>query len=148
MKVIDLLNKIANDEDVPYSVKYNERIYEYVEETKWYLREDLKSELFIDKNKLNDEIEIIEDTQKEDRYINVCGSLFTKSEYDELAKSKEDKKIEKDNLELDIQIFKYNPTDLETLIIREILKNRVKIKEIIDKVNGKDNEQRRNNGFF
>ena len=69
MKVIDLLNKIANGEDVPYSVKYNERIYEYVEETKWYLREDLKSELFIDKNKLNDEIEIIEDTPKEDKKI-------------------------------------------------------------------------------
>lgn len=39
---------------------------------------------------LNDEVEIIEE---EPRNIEVCGSLFTKSEYDRLAQSKEEKKI-------------------------------------------------------
>ena len=32
MKVIDLLNKIANGEEVPYRIKYNGRIYEYADE--------------------------------------------------------------------------------------------------------------------
>ena len=39
---------------------------------------------------LNDEVEIIEE---ELRDIEVCGSLFTKSEYDKLAHSEEEKKI-------------------------------------------------------
>lgn len=64
MKVIDLINKIANGEEVPLVLKYNNKIYEYTKEIEWYLREDLKSELFIDKNRLNDEIEILEEEKK------------------------------------------------------------------------------------
>ena len=64
MKIIDLLNKIANGEEVPLIIKYNNKIYEYTKEIEWYLREDLKSELFIDKNRLNDEVEIIEEEKK------------------------------------------------------------------------------------
>lgn len=63
MKVIDLLNKIANGEEVPLVLKYNNKIYEYTKEIDWYLREDLKSELFIDKSRLNDEVEIIDEKE-------------------------------------------------------------------------------------
>lgn len=61
MKVIDLYNKIAKDEKIPYKIKYNKRIYEYAEEIKWYLRDDMKCELSNSKKCLNDEVEILEE---------------------------------------------------------------------------------------
>ena len=61
MKIIDLLNKIANDEEVPYKIKYNGEIYEYVREMKWYLRNDMKCELCNNTKVLNDEVEILGD---------------------------------------------------------------------------------------
>ena len=66
MKVIDILNKIANGEEVPYRIKYIGKIYEYVEEMKWYLRDDMKCELSNSKKCLNDEVEVIDDEVKED----------------------------------------------------------------------------------
>ena len=45
MKIIDLYVKIANGEEVPYRIRYLGEIYEYVEEMKWYLRDDMKCEL-------------------------------------------------------------------------------------------------------
>lgn len=66
MKVIDLLNKIANKEDVPKKIKYNDNIYElkhsvnhlynYIDDNCDYLEDD-----WYLTNILNDEIEIIED---------------------------------------------------------------------------------------
>ena len=73
MKVIDLLNKIANGEEVPKKIKYDNAIYEYNEQY------DYKNELQINYysvdegidffNKvfcysLNDEVEIIEEEKK------------------------------------------------------------------------------------
>ena len=73
MKVIDLLVKIANGEEVPKKIKYANCIY-YLDD-EWidvcYRREDNKrifEEFFVFEN-LNDEIEIIEDTPKEDKKI-------------------------------------------------------------------------------
>ena len=66
---------------------------------------------------------------EEPRNIEVCGSLFTKSEYDELAKSNEDKKIAK--LIGDWQNV-FNEKIQQDFV--EIILN--KINEIIDKVNG------------
>lgn len=63
MKVIDLLNKIANGEELPYRIIYNGEIYEYVEEMKWYLRDDMKCELNNSKKCLNDEVEVIEENK-------------------------------------------------------------------------------------
>lgn len=48
MKVIELLNKIANGEEVPNRIKYEKHIYEYEEGT--YI--------------LNNELEIIEEPKK------------------------------------------------------------------------------------
>lgn len=93
MKIIDLLDKIANGEEVPLVIKYNNKIYEYTKEIEWYLREDLKSELFIDKNRLNDEVEIIEEKE-------ICHNCHKyPAEYNQtwceycLGISKEEKKI-------------------------------------------------------
>ena len=123
MKIIDLLNKIANGEQ-PKTIKYYDTIYNFEEykgdwgyvnkqygKYKWFAKEidcDLS-------NCLNDEVEIIE---KEPRNIKVCGSFFTKSEYNKLAKTEEDKKIEK------------IPNDFHFTGCEEELAN--KINEIID----------------
>lgn len=66
MKVIDLLNKIANDEEVPNKIKYLTTIYtlrsnlNYYEEDK---ESNFKNGLYyqlIGGSRLNDEIEVIE----------------------------------------------------------------------------------------
>jgi len=69
MKIIELLNKIANKEALPIKIKYENNIYEYkgldyfCEEThKWFFTEGL-DELMLD---LNDEMEIIEEEEFED----------------------------------------------------------------------------------
>lgn len=70
MKVIDLLNKIANGEEVPKRIKYKSIILCYHEEEQdynsyWgrYLFEHLFKK-YETKSFINDEIEIIEDTPK------------------------------------------------------------------------------------
>ena len=71
IKIIDLLNKIANDEEVPKEIIYNDKTYNYVEGRKdnWkYQRiENSKSVGLLEDNIyfcLNDEVEIIEEPKK------------------------------------------------------------------------------------
>ena len=65
MKVIDLLNKIANGEEVPKKIKYNDLEYELDKEQDDYmlvyagLLDDINTF-----NQLNDEVEIIEEDKK------------------------------------------------------------------------------------
>ena len=68
MKVIDLLNKIANGEEVPKKIKYKGSIYTYLEQegNKIYQYEDYNAVLDIQCfEKLNDEVEIIEEQQED-----------------------------------------------------------------------------------
>lgn len=70
MKIIDLLNKIANDEEVPKKIKYNDYIYsakgnaidnfvDYCsEEDEWCFNHYVRYE------NLNDEVEILEEKKK------------------------------------------------------------------------------------
>ena len=80
MKIIDLLNKIANGEEVPKKIIYKDIVREFDYEDKdytckgdkdYYLFHDTLAEGTGDKmvTGLNDEIEIIEDTPKEDKKI-------------------------------------------------------------------------------
>jgi hypothetical protein len=73
IKVIDLLIKIANGEEVPKKIKYYDLIYEFCSRCKQYEHFDkdktLQIKLFEEIVDLNDEIEIIEDTSKEDKKI-------------------------------------------------------------------------------
>ena len=69
IKIIDLLNKIANGEKVPYRVKYYDIIYRFdffAENSKMYVRDEtgLKIYLFEVYNNLNDEAEIIEEEKE------------------------------------------------------------------------------------
>lgn len=90
MKIIDLLNKIAKGEEVPYKIKYKGVIYEKDNDgdIDFYIGEDFDGTLLLEKlddtNELNDEIEIIkevEDKEYEDieelgyKYINTYGNI-------------------------------------------------------------------------
>ena len=64
MKIIDLLNKIAKDEEVP-KIKYDNYILIYNKDEKRFVDENrLNSFYEIDFFELNDEIEIIEEEKK------------------------------------------------------------------------------------
>ena len=73
MKVIDLLNKIANGEEVPKNIKLFGVTFDYIQENETYLSHygkvnllDMNDHLLRNKNikLLNEEIEIIEDKSK------------------------------------------------------------------------------------
>ena len=74
MKVIDLLNKIANNEEVPKKIKYQGDIYLYNEDENVY--EGLEECVTLLENvyecDLNDEIEIIE--EEKDKEINYVST--------------------------------------------------------------------------
>ena len=67
MKVIELLNKIANGEEVPKKIKYEDDIYilldnycYFCEETGEILSQNISAEF----SRLNEEVEIIEEDKK------------------------------------------------------------------------------------
>ena len=71
LRVIDLLNKIANGEEVPKRVLYNEETYSYVERNRLfakYIKEPFNARipyyLFTDVKNIYDEVEIIEEDKK------------------------------------------------------------------------------------
>ena len=92
MKVIDLLNKIANSEEVPKKIKYNDEEFvftSYNSASKNYNNE--LEDLFevLDGSMLNDEVEIIEKRK-----------IPEKLGYFDLTKDKNEKDENGDNLEL------------------------------------------------
>lgn len=132
MKIIDLLNKIANGKEIPKRIIYGNEEYSfnYKDMTYYCCDHDMTDLLNSDLigNILNDEVEIIEE---EPRDIEVCGSFFTKSEYNKLARTEEDKKIEK----ISLSTIEGKPMTLYTGAEVEIIE---KINEIIDYINNKD----------
>lgn len=64
MKVIDLLNKIANEEEVPL-IKYRDKILHWNKETDRFEDKNGMNTLYeMDFSELNDEVEIIEEDKK------------------------------------------------------------------------------------
>ena len=111
MKVIDLLNKIANDEELPEKIKYNDKIWRLASNKTYFIGSDYGYDFWLEHGDdkfedepitLNDEVEIIE----EDKKIKRIGKL----------NQVEDKQ------------------NLNNYILRD------KINEIIDKINGVDKE--------
>lgn len=117
MKVIDLLNKLANGE-VPKKIKYDNDIYEYNKDYQdyGYFNTGIDRYITLIENELNsvfnlnEEVEIIEDTPKED------------------------KKIEK------LKILQFSDLiDMSKEEIIDVIKEqRFKINKIIDKINGEE----------
>ena len=77
MKIIDLLNKIANGEEVPKKINYDGKIYDY--EDRDYFTSDY-GYLFDRYNvsgMLNDEVEIIEEEKKIPEILDVLVEVMS-----------------------------------------------------------------------
>ena len=66
IKIIDLLNKIANNEEVPKKIKWLEQIYEYSDNDKFYYQNgySMYRDFYTEGNCLNEDVEIIEEPKK------------------------------------------------------------------------------------
>ena len=75
MKVIDLLVRIANGKEIPEKIKYENYIYWYDKDWKDYKNAQVEYRSYLISCRyhttdfLNNEVEIIEDTPKEDKKI-------------------------------------------------------------------------------
>ncbi len=78
MKIIDLLVKMSENEEMPYKIKYRDKIYEYDGETSNYFRKiNFTFDFLIGEDitaLLNDEIEIIEEDKKIKMLEPISGS--------------------------------------------------------------------------
>ena len=152
MKVIDLLNKLANGE-VPKKIKYDNDIYEYNKDYQdyGYFNTGIDRYITLIENELNsvfnlnEEVEIIEDTPKhfgerENQAVkNIIkkNSIPVKENYNDYYEDtpKEDNKIEK--LDLQYKDIIYNP-NFKANILMYCDNLQFKINEIIDKINGEE----------
>lgn len=79
--IIELLNKIANGEEVPKKIKYKNNLYIYNENCEDYLEDDkdymalfsCSFSTYITKSFINDKVEIIEDNED----IEVVNDIIT-----------------------------------------------------------------------
>lgn len=64
MKIIDLINKIANNEEVPKTIKIRSivyyRTYNYNTKNINFAYENLREEYWLDNAKLNEKVELME----------------------------------------------------------------------------------------
>lgn len=98
IKVIDLLNKIANDEEVPKKIKWLGKIYEYSCIDRFYYQNSwsMYRDFYTEGNCLNDEVEIIE----EDKRIEKCKNyedFLAIDDYIEHLRTKIDELIDEIN---------------------------------------------------
>lgn len=126
IRVIDLLNKIANGEEVPKKIKVNDlslspyyRELTFDEDLQLYIHND-ENEFtsVLDNYHLNYEIEIIEDTPKEDKKIEKLDYLNSDYYY----KNNTYGAISAEEIVLDIKAIENY------------------INKIVDKINGDSNE--------
>ena len=106
MKVIELLNKIANGEEVPKKIEYNTLLWNYCNDvgdysdTEWYLFKDIMTEVDNNVEFLNNEVEIIEENKKIsklDLYESNGNGTFVISKNDEKIQNKINEIIDKLN---------------------------------------------------
>lgn len=84
MKIIDLLNKIANGEEVPKKIKWQGQIYEYSNFERFYYQNgfSMYRDFYTEGNCLNDEIEIIEAPKKIEKMECDVESWFSPTQAD------------------------------------------------------------------
>jgi len=88
MTVIQLLNKIANGEDVPKKIRYNNIIYNWDIDGYLHYEDEYHSErAFLEGYRtdmcLNDEVEIIEEDKKIEKLENKIDTTFENYNYSE-----------------------------------------------------------------
>ena len=69
IKIIDLLNKIANGEEVPKKIKYNDDEYIHIDNYCYFCEETneiLSQNTYAEFSRLNDEVEILDEEEFED----------------------------------------------------------------------------------
>ena len=82
MKVIDLLNRIADGIDIPLQIKYDNNIWKYDEMARDYLLIDKSGEEYLICEELNlmyalnEEVEVVEEEQ-EDKKIEKIDEILT-----------------------------------------------------------------------
>lgn len=91
IKIIDLFNKIANDEEVPKKIKYFGEIYEYSEDMKFYYQNDFSMyrDFFTEGNCLNEEVEILEEDKPIIEKIKINKYKFHNTNHSKLLKNQE-----------------------------------------------------------
>lgn len=88
MKIIDLLNKIANGEEVPKKIKWNDLIYEkskYNATPRGYyyrINGGIKLWLLDEINSLNEEVEILEEEKKIPEKLPIYDCIDAYSKFD------------------------------------------------------------------
>lgn len=152
MRVIDLLNKIANGKEVPKKLCFWEREYIYDKEYNCYLHQVAGNEFIdlLDNNNddlqsfLNDEVEILDNEEKEKPLTKkdvealgyACGEI-KKCFENGWNKSLENKPFKEDNKIEKLEVIDWNDcihdvTHTEKKILIEINKTQTKLNEIID----------------
>ena len=94
IKVIDLLNMISKGEEVPKKIKYEKDTYIHIDNYCYYCEDTnliLSDRIFAEYSKLNDEVEILEETKKIEK-IARCDSIKM-THYGELYKPTENEEI-------------------------------------------------------
>ena len=94
IKVIDLLNMISRGEEVPKKIKYEKDTYIHIDNYCYYCEDTnliLSDRIFAEYSKLNDEVEILEETKKIEK-IARCDSIKM-THYGELYKPTENEEI-------------------------------------------------------
>lgn len=106
IKIIDLLNKIANNEEVPKKIKWQGQVYEYSCSNRFYYQNSwsMYRDFYTEGNCLNEDVEIIEEPKKIEK-IARCDNIRM-THYGEI----------------------YQPTENQEIL-------RIKINELIDAVN-------------
>ena len=132
MKVIDLLNKIANGEEVPKKIKVGNIIWSFDKKEKTYFMNNTNIQLFYAEKitkRLNDEIEVIEEGKPFNKRVEEIYNRHIDYIYGE-----EDEKISKD-----IKWYLIDEQEKEKTKIAQINVNfkiiREKMREIIDYIN-------------
>ena len=139
MKVIDLLNKIANREEVPKKIKYNDKIWRLASNRTYFIGSDYGYDFWVEHGDdkfedepitLNDEVEIIEEEKKSLNDIRESYGL----------PRIEEKKIPEKLEEFDIQgleVSGYSMTQAEYLLEDGVKENRKMINWILDYLKSK-----------
>lgn len=125
IRVIDLLNKIANGEEVPKKIKYNDDEYIHIGNYCYFCEETneiLSQNTYAEFSRLNDEVEILDEEEFEDIY-NFCWNenyLFSNRQ---TGMTKEDRRL------LDSNFKDIHDT------INQLIKNQKKIIQKLNKEN-------------
>lgn len=133
IKIIDILNKIANGEEPPKKIVYKDDIYVYNENAGDY--ENGQDEYLFDEyvltDILNDEVEILETTIHNEKEIEKTTEVLKWAEEKVFPLIKKIQEIEKQNKK--IEPLKYK--EIKSPIMGDVVEYDYSEKELLDKIN-------------